>query len=181
MNEIISAKSKKIKEAIRIGIVKFDHLGGASALRQKASFYNAGACLLQCFIDDDKSGRSAVQRAVDDKVLRVRDVNLCMVPHLEEAELEDLYDKALYAPSFLAEFGVDLKKKPLGNKKEKWSRVTETMFRQAGKPWNDHIKSQTKYWLARFAAENGSRIVKEQLSGPIDSFIRTVEEKLPVG
>jgi putative ATP-dependent endonuclease of the OLD family len=176
---IVSARSDQLKEAIRDGTVRFDHLGGASALRQKASFYNAGACLVQCFVDDDKAGQTAVQRAIDDRVLKLLDVNLCTVPHLLEAELEDLYDKSIYAPSFLSDFGVDLKKKPMGKTKQKWSNVTERLFLQAGKPWDDRVKTQVKNWLANFAAEHGSEIVNEPLAGPIDSFIATVEAKLP--
>jgi len=180
LSAIVAARSDLLKEAIRNGTVKFDHLGGASALRQKASFYNAGACLMQCFMDDDKAGQSAVKRAVDDRVLKLLDVNLCTVPHLLEAELEDLYDKSLYAPAFLTEFGVDPQKKPTGKEKQKWSNVMERLFRQAGKPWDDGVKAQVKNWLASFAAENGDKIIKEQLSGPIDSFVATVEAKLPI-
>ena len=179
LSSIVSARSQKIDRAIRMGVVKFDHLGGASALRQKASFYSSGACLVQCFMDDDKAGRAAVQRAVDDKVLKLLDVNLCTVPHLIEAELEDLYDKSIYASSFLSEFGVDVTKKPMGKGKQKWSSVIERLFQQAGKPWDDQVKAQVKNWLANFASENGDRIITKPLSGPIDSFVQTVENKLP--
>ena len=179
LSAIVAARSEQLRKAIGDGTVKFDHLGGASALRQKASFYSAGACLVQCFMDDDKAGQAAVKRAVADKVLKLLDVNLCAVPHLLEAELEDLYDKSVYAPEFFKEFGVDLKKKPMGKAKQKWSNVTERLFRQAGKPWDEGIKTQTKNWLANFAAENGSKIIKHQLAGPIDNFVATVEAKLP--
>lgn len=112
-------------------------------------------------------------------MITLRDVNLCAVPHLLEAELEDIYDKDLYREAFLTEFGVDPKKKPLGKKKQKWSSVIERLFREAGKPWNDQIKAQVKLWLAEFAAANSESIVKEPLSGPINSFVQTVEERLP--
>jgi hypothetical protein len=179
LSAIVTARSEKLQKAIADGTLKFDHLGGASALRQKASFYTAGACLIQCFMDNDKEGQTAVNRAVNDKVLKLLDVNLCIVPHLLEAELEDLYDKSVYAPAFINEFGVDLKKKPMGKPKQKWSSVTERLFRQAGKPWNDSVKMQVKYWLSNFAAANARSIIKNQLAGPIDSFVATVEAKLP--
>lgn len=179
LSAIVAARSDQLKALIQDGTVRFDHLGGASALRQKASFYNAGACLIQCFIDNDKAGQKAVKRAVDDRVLKIRDVNLCTVPHLSEAELEDLYDKSVYAPAFLAEFGVDLKQKPMGKARHKWTNATERLFRQAGKPWDDVVKTQVKHWLASFAAKHGSKILKEPLAGPIDNFITIVEAKLP--
>ncbi len=108
-------------------------------------------------MDDDKAGQTAVKRAVDDRVLKLLDVNLCTVPHLLEAELEDLYDISFYTPSFFAEFGVDLKKRPMGKAKQKWSSVTERLFKQAGKPWDDGVKTEVKNWLACFAAKHEAR------------------------
>ena len=87
LSAIVTTRSDRLKEAIQNGTIKFDHLGGASALRQKASFYHAGACLMQCFLDDDRAGQIAVKRAVDDKVLKFLDVNLCTVPHLRKQSL----------------------------------------------------------------------------------------------
>jgi putative ATP-dependent endonuclease of the OLD family len=180
LKSIISSRSEKLRLALKNGTITFDHLGGASALRQKASYYNAGACLLQCFLDNDAAGVAAVTRTVGEKVLTVKDVNLCSVPGMEESELEDLYDKNIYAEQFLKKFGVDPKKKPLGKDRKKWSNVIERLFKEAGKPWDDSIKFEVKSWLAQFAAENASTILLQRLSGPLDSFISTVEDKLPL-
>lgn len=179
LRAILADRSEVIATALAGGTISIDDLGGASGLRQKASFYQAGACLVQAFLDDDAAGKLAVKRAIDDKVLALRDVNLCSVPHLEEAELEDLYDKDVYRQAFLEEFGVDPKKKPLGKPKQKWSAVTEKLFSEAGKPWSESIKFQVKSWLAEFAAAHPSEILKKQLAGPVDSFVKSVEAKIP--
>ncbi|MDW3097940.1 MAG: AAA family ATPase [Alphaproteobacteria bacterium] len=179
LSEIVAARSETLKTAMKNGTITFDHLGGASSLRQKASYYKAGACLVQCFIDDDKAGKSAVDRAIKDKVLDLRDVNLCAVPHLTEAELEDLYDKNIYATDFLAKFGVDPKQKIMGKGKPKWSTTIEKLFKESGKPWDHSVKFEVKNWLANYAAENPDKIIKNQLAGPLDSFIATAESKLP--
>lgn len=179
LRAILANRSEVIAGALSAGTISMDHLGGASGLRQKASFYQAGACLVQAFIDDDGAGRLAVKKAIDDKVLTLRDVNLCTVPHLEEAELEDLYDREIYREAFKEEFGVDPKKKPLGKQKQKWSTIMERLFAEAGKPWDDSIKSQVKFWLAEYAAAHPNQILKAPLTGPVDSFIETVEAKIP--
>nr|WP_254430556.1 MULTISPECIES: AAA family ATPase [unclassified Ruegeria] len=179
LKQVLFNRSPILQKALEAGTVTFDHLGSASGLRQKASFYRAGACLVQCFLDDDSAGQSATKRALDDKVLKLRDVNLCSVPHLDEAELEDLYDKSVYSSAFLAEFGVDPKRKPKGKVKQKWSNFIERLFKEAGKPWNESVKFEVKHWLAEFAAENSEKIINSKISGPIDSFISTAEEKLP--
>jgi len=179
MRAIASNRNAELANAISAGTITFDSLGGASGLRQKASFYQTGACLVQAFIDDDIEGRRAVERAIADKVLSVRDVNLCTVPHLDQAELEDLYDKDVYGVAFKTEFGVDPKKKPLGQPKQKWSNVTARQFKEAGKPWNDAVELQVKTWLAKYAAANAGTILKEPLNGPVDSFVETVVSRLP--
>lgn len=179
LRSILKSRSQIITSAIDLGTLTFDSLGGASGLRQKASFYLSGACSIQCFLDDDLSGRSAVKKAIDDKILKLRDINLCTVPHLEEAELEDLYDKSVYAEDFNAEFGVDIKGKILGKKKIKWSKSTEQLFKMAGKPWDNEIKASVKNWLAIYASMHPDKILKEQLAKPIDSFVQSVEAKLP--
>ena len=178
LREIISARSKNIRHALAGGTVAMDYLGGASGLRQKASFYMNGACLVQCFIDDDSAGRTAVEKALADKVLDVADVNLCSVPEAREAELEDLYDKNLYRQAFLDRFGVDPKARPKGRRNQKWSNVMERLFRGAGKPWNEAMKQSVKDWLARYAAEKPDKIIVDALEGPLVNFIATVERKL---
>jgi len=179
LKSIVAARSDVLRGALIAGTVTFDSLGGASGLRQKATFYQSGACLVQCFIDDDCAGRAAVKRAIDDKVLKLRDVNLCTVPQLNEAELEDIYDKSIYSSDFEGKFGVDPKIKPMGKVKYKWSSVMERLFKEAGKPWNDSVKFEAKEWLSEFAAQNPTRILKEPIAGPINSFISTAESKLP--
>lgn len=178
LGKIISIRSQVIAQALEDGTLALDHLGGASGLRQKASFYSNGACMIQCFIDDDKAGRLAVDRALDDKVLDIIDVNLCSVPEPREAELEDLYDRNLYRQEFLDEFGVDPKFKPRGGRMHKWSIDMERLFRERGKPWNKAVKERVKDWLARYAVENADRIVLEALEGPLVNFIGTIELKL---
>ena len=156
-----------------------DALGGAGALRQKASTYLSGACLVQCLIDDDQAGRAAVDKAIGDRVLDLIDVNLCVVPQLSESELEDLYDKALYGEAFLKEFGVDPRKRRKSGRKRKWSDVMGGLFRESGKPWTAEVKQRTKWWLADFAASHGHDIVRSELSSPVDSFVEMAERKFP--
>ena len=178
LSSIISSRSEKLKKAFKDGIVTFDNLGGASSLRQKASFYMSGTCMVQCFIDNDMEGVTAVKRAKEDKILKVRDVNLCSVPGLSESELEDLYDKNVYQSDFKKMFGVDPKKKPMGKVKRKWSCVMESLFRESGKPWDNNIKFGVKRWMAEYAAANPGQILKDPLIGPLVSFVQTAEDKI---
>ena len=181
LGSIISKKSKKLARALANGTVAIDTLGGASGLRQKASYYQAGACLVQCFLDNDQEASTAVDKAIREKVLTLLDVNVCKVPELNESELEDLYDKNVYRDEFKRRFGVDPKKRPRGRSRQKWSSEIKRLFLEAGKPWDDKTKAEVKGWLARFAADHPHKIIHTALSGPLDCFIETAETKLEEG
>ena len=178
LSAIIPEISKRLGEALKLGTVAFDYLGGASGLRQKASFYQASACMVQCFIDDDNEGRAAVKKATDDGTIKLRDFNLTSVPHLNESELEDLYDKDVYRPAFLQRYGVDPKKKPKGKSTGKWSVTMRRLFLQEGKQWDNGIKGEIKYWLAGYAVKNAPDILNNNLVDSIRAFVQTVEHKL---
>lgn len=180
MKGIINNKSAKLAAAIKAGQVSLDSLGGASSLRSKASTYTSGACQVQAFLDDDSAGRKAETRVLEDNILKIRDINKCNVPHLNEAELEDLYDTNVYKEGFLMEWGVD----PSANvspkySKEKWSKKMEERFSHAGKVWDNKVQAQVKLWLAEFAAKHPGIILRQELSSPVAAFIQTAESKLP--
>ena len=179
MRDIIAARSETLKKALHSGTVAIDYLSGVSSLRSKASFYQSAACLVQCFVDYDEASHSAVQKAIDDEVLDIAKVNYCSVPGLKEAELEDLYDKKVYGPSFVEKFGVDPGKRLNPKSKKKWSSVMKKLFLEAGKLWDDRVEREVKNWLAHFAASHAETILKEELCGPLQNFIDTAEAKLP--
>lgn len=178
LTEILSQRSEKIKASISSGMIALDHLSGASSLSQKASFYASSACQLQCFLDDDDAGRRAVDKAIAAKTVRISDVTLCVVPHLDQSELEDLYDKNVYQNAFCAEFGVDIKMKVKGKAKEKWSDHVERLFIENGKPWSDQIKQSAKNWLSDFASKNAATIINENIATPLNNFIAGLEKKI---
>ena len=85
----------------------------------------------------------------------------------------------VYQRQFLERFGVDVKKRPLGKAKSKWSKIVERQFTESGKAWNEDVKFEVKGWLSGFAADNCEIILIEALTGPLDAFITTAEMKLP--
>ncbi len=175
---ILPVKSKKIGAALHEGIIAFDDLGGASSLSQKASFYQSAACEIQAFMDNDLAGKTAVEKAVSSRSIKLSDVNLTIIPGRIESELEDMYDTNIYRADFLTEFGVDIKMKPLGKTGKKWTDVVSRQFVESGKPWNDGVKNQCKLWLATYAANNSSTIIRSQTEGPLLAFIKSVELKV---
>ena len=124
----------------------------------KAAFYLNSACQVHCFLDDDKEGRPAFERAQGQNLLEIRDVNFCTCWGMHEAELEDVYDKDVYRQQFLLKFGVDVKLRIPGRRK-KWSEQAAGIFKASGKPWGDRVKHEVKAWLADFASEHPNEII----------------------
>ena len=178
LKAIISSRSEVLKNSLNSGVIALDYLGGVSALRQKASYYRSGACMVQCFVDDDNEARVAVGKAISDNILHLKDINQCAVPHLKEAELEDIYDKNIFREDFVDEFGVDPKAKIKSRNDIKFSERMGVLFRNAGKPWDNVIKFAVKNWLADYASSNPNWILVEELSGPLLNFIQTAEDKI---
>lgn len=178
LSAITQHKSEILRMAIEQGVLIFDHLGGASSLGQKAAFYQASACQVQCFVDNDKAGRSAVDKAISSQAITIADVNMSTIPGWAESELEDLYDARIYKDEFLQKFGVDVGAKLKGAKNVKWSDRVKAIFIEAGKPWSDDVKNQTKWWLSEFAKENCANIVRESTSGALANFIAATELKV---
>lgn len=178
LKSILCARSDSIKSAFDEGAIAFDDLGGASSLSQKASFYQASACEIQAFLDDDTAGKLAVKKALSSRAVKIADVNLSVVPGAAESELEDLYDQNIYSQEFLKKFGVDVKKKPLGKTKSKWSDTVGRQFAESGKPWDEQTKCECKLWLAEFAAANPKTIVRVSTDSSLLALIKSVELKI---
>lgn len=179
LNAILRSRSHFFYEASKSGTITIDFTGGASGLIQKASYYKAGACQIQAFLDDDDAGRIAADRAITEKILTIRDINLSSVSRMKNAELEDLYDVNIYKSEFLANFGVDPSTRLRGSEKFKWSKKMEKIFKQAGKPWSEATRSEIKNWLANFAKNNCDKILKTELVQPIDNLIKAVIDRIP--
>lgn len=179
LQKIMAARSKKIDAAFKSGTLILDHLSGASSLSQKASYYTASACQIQCLLDNDSAGVEAVNKALASKVIQNKDYNLTSTPGLPESELEDLYNIREYKSDFFDEFGVDIGKSAPGPKKLKWSDRTKRIFESSGKVWTKDIKDDTKHWLARFAAANPNKIIREETAQSLENFIKSIEKKLP--
>ncbi|MBO6835241.1 MAG: AAA family ATPase [Alphaproteobacteria bacterium] len=177
LTEILSFNSSVIKSAIEQGVMVLDSLGGASSLRQKASFYKSSACVVHAFLDNDKEGQAAIERALSDGTLDVSEINKATVGNMKESEIEDLYDVGFYGPYLKKKFGVDMGVKGIG-KGRKWSNRLESIFVHNGMHWNNSIKNEIKWWLSDLAKENPGDILNKNIDGPIQSLVSVCESKI---
>lgn len=178
LRAILEDRFPDLKKAIHDGDIVFDDLGGASNLSYKIRTYRSSACLTQCFLDSDKAGKEATGRALSDGTLGVADYNLINVPGMQEAELEDILNSAIYRSDFITHYGVDPTVKLPAAAGLKWSDAMRKRFEASGKIWSANLEMEIKLWMAKYAAKNIKTILVEARLQPVEAFAAALIAKL---
>jgi putative ATP-dependent endonuclease of OLD family len=174
----LAAVSPQIRSALSRRLLVIDHLGGASNLHYKATFYKQGVCNVHAFMDNDEDGRKATQECLDKNVLEPSDYNLATIRGMQNSELEDLYDLSVYAPPIVQQFGVNLDQPRFRHKREKWSDRAAEIFRLSGKLWNKSEKMKLKRAVVNACIEKGATSLNNHHRGPIDALTTSLEARL---
>lgn len=176
LSEIIMYRSEIVRRAMTEGVLAIDTLDGGSNLSYKAGFYVNAACSIQCLLDHDASGIDGANKAMELKYITDADVNFTVRLGKKSSEFEDLLDEREYHGIVLAEFGVDIKIRPM--KKQKWAERTRLQFLGQGQDWNDRIEAKLKAALANWASAHPSIALHPDRDAPISSMIKSLERKL---
>ncbi len=159
------------------GVIAIDTLGGASNLAYKISSVRDSICLHHVFLDKDKAGIEAYNKAKSRGLLDDADVNFCTYPGLKESELEDLYEKKLISTLINKKYRVSLDS-PTFKTKKKWSERVKECFEKQGKLWNNQIESELKWAVANAVALNPSTALKPITKNIVTSLAATLESRL---
>ncbi len=176
LEAILSARSPYLRNALQNGTFVLDSLAGGKNLAYKVSLMRDSLCICHAFLDDDKTGNEAFDRARTQGLLTDREVNFSIVPNLHEAELEDLYLLDFYHDAIYNRFGVSLKKKEFSSKK-KWSDRVQDCFKAGGKKWNDRIEAGVKKLVSELVESTPENALNEHIT-PIDGLIEALENRL---
>lgn len=179
LEAILRDRSPQLRRALDTGSMVLDCLFGGSNLTYKASLIVNAICSVHCFLDDDRCGRNAFERATADGILTATDANFATCRGKTEAEIEDLYEPALYADMLEGDYGVRLLPRTFRTS-EKWSdRVRET-FKSQGKMWNDRVESEVTLRIAHLVARTPTAALNAAHQKVLDSLIKSVEGRLAV-
>lgn len=178
LRRILKDEYPEIAGFLANGDLVFDSLGGASNLAYKIRLYRSSACLVQCFLDSDASGQKAIDTALNEGVISVKDYNAIVAPGLIESELEDLFDPSSYRELFLNEFGVDPTINCPIDKNKKWTVSMAAKFKQSGKIWSYQTETQAKLKLAKHVEKEGSNVLMAARRAPLDAFANEIVSKL---
>jgi len=170
--------SPQLKNAMSRQLLIIDHLGGATNLHYKITFYKQNVYNIHAFLDNDEDGRKATQDALDRNVLDPADYNLATCQGMQNSEVEDLLVLDAYAQAVHDKYGVALDQPRFQHSRAKWSDRAKEVFGLSGKLWNKSVKMQVKATVVAASVEYGARSLNEHRRGPIETLVAALESKL---
>jgi putative ATP-dependent endonuclease of the OLD family len=174
---LLQDASAALKTAFTHGSIAVDTLLGGSNLSYKLTQIHEAMCLSYCFLDHDKAGLSAFDRAQKEGLLTLADVTFATAPGMQESEIEDLYDEQLYSNMLQVKHGVSTVS-PQFKGRAKWSDRIRDTFKHQGKPWNDAIEARVKADVAELVELNPKTALNIHKKGAFDALVKALETKL---
>lgn len=177
LKAILSTLSDTIRDAIRSNYFVLDAMGGAGNLSYKSSSLQAAICQVHAFLDNDDSGRSAVNTAISDGNILASDYTLTICKDMKDSELEDTYKPDFYRQLILDKYNVDIFDTSFrGNKK--WSERMKNGFLSKGIQWDNQICKILKHNIAALVETNPGNALHENKRSSIDALIEKIERML---
>ena len=174
---LLRGYSTTLNSAFTQGAIAIESLFGGSNLSYKLGQIRETMCVAHCYLDNDKSGLEAEQRAEKDGLMTLADANFCICNGMKESEIEDLYEESLYASMIQIKYGVStLSPKFKGT--DKWSNRLRETFKQHGKPWSEQIEAKVKSDIAELVEVNPTTALNHHKRSSFDALAQALEAKL---
>ncbi|MGO8930375.1 MAG: ATP-dependent nuclease [Limisphaerales bacterium] len=177
LGALLSHESKQIKQALEDGILGIDPLHGSSNLSYKLSTLRTAMCSTVVFVDHDRAGKDAVEKAIADGVLTRADCKFALFRGKDESELEDFYSTKAYEAALSKHFSVTLPK-PLIRGRKKWSDRVSSCFTASAQVWDDTTKAATKARVAEAVAANPKAALSASARAPFKALVQLLEDRL---
>jgi putative ATP-dependent endonuclease of OLD family len=177
LRALLRQHSPRLANAIKEQSLGFESLHGGSNLSYKLSQIREAMCLAHSFLDHDKCGLAAQQKAEQEGLLTVADVTFAVCEALDESEFEDMLDSAIYGAMIQNRYGVSiLSPKFKGN--AKWSDRLRAAFKHQGKTWSDAVETKVKGEIAELVESNPASALNPHKRSSFDALVTALEAKL---
>lgn len=174
LGKILRAQSPKLKAALSKNLLVIKSLAGANNLNYELVNLRATMCKYFVFLDDDKSGRSSAEKAIESGYLNDAEIKYSICNGQSESEIEDCIKPDVYINMIQDSFSVDLKRKEF-KCNSKWSERMKNVFLSQGQRWNDTIEKKVKQIVADSFPDTVENALIEQKRGSIDALINSLE------
>jgi len=169
--------SKTLASALAQGALGIESLQGGGNLSYKLSQIREALCVAHAFVDCDDAGQRAVNKAMQDGLLTLADVQFTVCAGRDEAEIEDLYEENLYSPMLQNKYGVSIQS-PKFKGPSKWSDRLRDAFKHQGKPWSEQIEARVKADVAELVESNAAAALNAHRKSCFDALVSALEKKL---
>jgi hypothetical protein len=177
LRALLRQHSPRLANAIKEQSLGFESLHGGSNLSYKLSQIREAMCLAHSFLDHDKCGLAAQQKAEQEGLLTMADVTFAVCEALDESEFEDMLDSAIYGAMIQNRYGVSiLSPKFKGN--AKWSDRLRAAFKHQGKTWSDAVEMKVKGEIAELVESNPASALNPHKRSSFDALVTAPEAKL---
>lgn len=177
LRALLTSHSELLRRAITDGMLAVEVIGGAGNLSYRAGEISAALCAAHCFLDNDRAGLDAADRARRDGVLTDGDINFCICEGLDESEFEDLLDPVAYSTRVRRGWRVSMDNSKFKGRK-KWSERMRAVFKVHGKQWNDRVKNDIKSALADIVEDAPTSVLHQAKRSAFDALVETLEQRL---
>jgi predicted ATP-dependent endonuclease of OLD family len=177
LKAILPTLSPTIAKGLKQHHLVIEPIGGAGNLPYKLTLLANALCVSHVFLDGDDAGRTAFQKAEDDGLIKQSEVTFVNCRGMPASELEECFDRTIYAAEVQAEFGVDLSDTAFrGN--NKWSDRAKACFEKQGKLWNNRVEAQLKAVVATAIAKKPNEALSPHRRSSLDALVVALEAKL---
>lgn len=174
---LLKTSSANLNSAFAQGAIAIESLFGGSNLSYKLGQIREMMCVVHCYLDHDKAGIDAQQRAERDGLITLADVNFSVCNGMKESEIEDIYEEGLYINMLQNRYGVSLLS-PRFKGNDKWSNRLRETFKHQGKPWSAQIEAKLKTEIAELVETNPGSALNLHKRSSFDTLVQALEAKL---
>jgi putative ATP-dependent endonuclease of the OLD family len=178
MSAVLSRASSGLKAAIAHGTLAIDTMIGGSNFSYKLVLLRDSMCLVHGLLDNDETGRAALERAEAEGLLTRADCSFTICPGMSNSEIEDLYDVEVYSDYVWRTAGVKLNVPKFRHSRSKWSDRMKETFSSQGQVWDERFEKKLKAGVAELIAQNSAAAVKASCNAVVQSLVAALEAKL---
>lgn len=175
---VLSSMGATLERAIKDGVLAIEHLGGGTNLSYRLSEARSSLSGNVVFLDNDDTGRDAIEKARSESLLLPTDSFLASVHGRRNSELEDLLDQSLYAEMIKDTYGVNIHDRIFRRTSKKWSDRLAELFQAHGRPWSKSIEVGVKEKVSELAEANPVSAFHSGRILPVKNLAEYLERRL---
>lgn len=151
-------------------------LGGVGKVSYSVNSFENNILGFHVFVDNDASAVAEIKSAIDKKIIKENEYNVCSCIGMKESEIEDCVNPAIYRKFILDKYGVDIDHKSFGGN-AKWSMRMRGCFGNFGKIWSDKTENEIKIEIAEtFETKTIGDALIEEKSSSLFALLNVLEE-----